>query len=147
MSRIAEMYKKHTGDEYLAGLWKSQLIERLNWVVISPVAQPQNHFRVPSWSWAAVDSAVLPQRTNLPRDDDLVELINAMVEIPKTPVGWQHINGSIELRGCGSQVTIWEGSQRSSMGENVVLKPVDLASRFFAYPDTIDTTFEDGKIL
>jgi hypothetical protein len=147
MSGIAEMFKKHTGDEYLAGLWKSRLIEGMNWVVVSPVARPQNHFRVPSWSWAAVDSAVLPQRTNLPRDDDLVEVINTIVEIPKIPTGRQHINGSIELRGCLSKATIWEGSRRSSTGENVVLKLVDLPSRFFAYPDTTDTTFEDGNIL
>lgn len=33
------------------------------------------------------------------------------------------------------------------MSENVVLKLVDLPSRFFAYLDTTDTTFEDGKIL
>lgn len=147
MSGVAEMYKKHTGDEFLAGLWKSRLIEGLNWVVVSPVARPRNHFRVPSWSWAAVDSAVLPQPINLPRDDDLVEVINAMVESPKTPIGWQHIKGSIELRGSLSKATVEEGSRSSSTDENIVLKLVDLPSRFFAYPDTTDTTFEDGKTL
>ena len=33
------------------------------------------------------------------------------------------------------------------MGENVVLKLVDLPPRFFVYPDTTNTIFEDGKIL
>ncbi|KAM5344461.1 hypothetical protein ACJ41O_012997 [Fusarium nematophilum] len=147
MAGIAELFRKNSGDEHLAGLWKSRLVEGLNWVVIDPAARPQNTSRVPSWSWAAVDSTILPQRTNLPRDDDLVEVIDATVETPQTSAGWRHIRGSIQLRGCVSKVTLSGGSTRNPTAENSVLKLVDVPSRFFAYPDTTDTAFEGGKVL
>jgi hypothetical protein len=148
MSGIAEMFKENTGDEYLAGLWKSRLTEGLNWVVVDPVARPQNHLRAPSWSWAAVDSAVSPQQRRFPAEHGyLVEVINATVESPDTAAGWHQIRGSIDLRVCLSKAAISECMQRGPRGENIELKLVDLPSGFWAYPDTTDTTFEDGKIL
>ncbi|KAF4420111.1 HET-domain-containing [Fusarium acutatum] len=54
MAGIAEMFKKNSDDEYLAGLWRSRIVEGLNWVVLEPGPRPQNPERVPSWSWAAV---------------------------------------------------------------------------------------------
>lgn len=147
MSGIAEMYKKYTGDEYLAGLWRSRLVEGLNWLVTDPVAQPQNKFRVPSWSWAAVDSAVLLTRVNMPRDDDLVEILSAVAETPTTTAGWRHVQGSITLRGCLSKATVRECGVRSQTAENVIVKLEDFPSRLFAYPDTTNTTFDEGATL
>lgn len=146
MSGIAAMFKKNSGDEYLAGLWRSRLVEGLNWVVTDPVKRPENWPRVPSWSWAAVDSAVLPQSTNLPRDDDLVEIISAAVEeTPTTCIGWRHIRGAIEVRGCLTKATVF--GDGNSQTENTLLNLVGLACRFFAYPDAVDTKFQDGMVL
>ncbi len=144
MLGIAEMYRRHTGDDYLAGLWRSRLTEGLNWVVVRPAARPRNRFRVPSWSWAAVDSPVLPQPVNFPRDDDLIQVIRATVEDPETQAGWQHITGALELRGCISTSTVTESTPRSPAGENVVVKLADLSKHLYAYPDTTDATFEEG---
>ncbi|KAH7237062.1 uncharacterized protein BKA55DRAFT_597548 [Fusarium redolens] len=123
MAGIAEMFKKNSGDEYLAGLWRSRIVEGLNWVVIDPTSRPHNPSRVPSWSWAAVDSSVLPQRTNLPRDEDLVEVIDAGTHFSQTSSRSQQVKGSIQLRGC----------------------LLEMSSTVYAYPDTLETTFKSGE--
>ncbi|KAM6536393.1 hypothetical protein FALCPG4_002400 [Fusarium falciforme] len=54
---IAKLFQEHTGDEYVAGLWKSRLVEMLNWVVTTPRPGPVEYL-APSWSWASVQSSV-----------------------------------------------------------------------------------------
>ena len=47
-------------DEYLFGLWKSELLEQLLWyrsTKSNPSPRPQSH-SAPSWSWASIDSPV-----------------------------------------------------------------------------------------
>ncbi|EGU83625.1 hypothetical protein FOXB_05873 [Fusarium oxysporum f. sp. conglutinans Fo5176] len=124
MAGIAEMFKKNTGDEYLAGLWRSRIVEGLNWVVLDPTSRPQNSCRVPPWSWAAVDSSVLPQRTNLPRDEDLVDIIDAKSHPGQTSSRSQLVKGSIQLRG---------------------LQLLEMPSTIYACPDTFETTFKGGE--
>ncbi|EXM19614.1 hypothetical protein FOTG_12466 [Fusarium oxysporum f. sp. vasinfectum 25433] len=123
MAGIAEMFKKNTGDEYLAGLWRSRIVEGLNWVVLDPTSRPQNSCRVPPWSWAAVDSSVLPQRTNLPRDEDLVDIIDAKSHPGQTSSRSQLVKGSIQLRGY----------------------LLEMPSTIYACPDTLETTFKGGE--
>lgn len=150
MEGIASMFKRHTGDDYLAGLWRSRLVEGLNWIVVNPLARPLERFRAPSWSWAAVNSAVLPQRVNLPRDKDLIEVISAMVEIPETPVGWREVRGHIKLRGCLTEATILEGCTQMRPKRNTSATPIkllDYPSRFFVLPDTTNVTFTAGEQL
>ncbi|PNP80968.1 hypothetical protein FNYG_05435 [Fusarium nygamai] len=146
MAGIAEMFKKNSGDEYLAGLWRSRIVEGLNWVTLEPGPRPQNPERVPSWSWAAVDSCVLPQRTNLPRDEDLIEVIDVRTHLIQTSSRSQQLKGSIELRGCISGGTVGEGS-RGIGAEHTKLKLLEMSSTIYAYPDTLETTFQAGESL
>jgi len=46
-------------SSYLAGLWRLRLESELRWEMIDP-SQPRPPYRVPSWSWASVDSKVCP---------------------------------------------------------------------------------------
>jgi hypothetical protein len=144
MAGIAEMFKKNSGDEYLAGLWRSRIVEGLNWVVIDPTSRPHNPSRVPSWSWAAVDSSVLPQRTNLPRDEDLVEVIDAGTHFSQTSSRSQQVKGSIQLRGCVCKATVRESSRKIG-AENNTLQFLEMSSTVYAYPDTLETTFKSGE--
>ncbi|KAL5378732.1 hypothetical protein DPSP01_008955 [Paraphaeosphaeria sporulosa] len=150
MSGIASKFKKHTGDEYLAGLWRSRLVEGLNWIVVNPVARPLERFRAPSWSWAAVDSAVFPQKVNLSRNDDLIEVISAVVDDPVTPAGWGEVLGRIKLRGCVTEATILEGYMDMRPKEHLSATPIKLLhfpSKFFVLPDTTSVTFATGEQL
>ncbi|KAF5604235.1 heterokaryon incompatibility protein [Fusarium pseudoanthophilum] len=146
MAGIAEMFRKNSGDEYLAGLWRSRIVEGLNWVVLEPGPRPQDPERVPSWSWAAVDTCVLPQRTNLPRDEDLIEVIDVRTHIAQSSSRSQKLKGFIELRGCISGGTVGESS-RSIGAEHTVLKLLEISSTIYAYPDTIESTFQAGESI
>ncbi|SCO90811.1 related to tol protein [Fusarium oxysporum] len=144
MAGIAEMFKKNTGDEYLAGLWRSRIVEGLNWVVLDPTSRPQNPCRVPPWSWAVVDSSVLPQRTNLPRDEDLVDIIDAKSHPGQTSSRSQLVKGSIQLRGYVCKGTVRESCRRIGM-EYTRLQLLEMPSTIYACPDTLETTFKGGE--
>lgn len=56
LSNVASAYSQILEDEYVAGLWKSHLIECLCWQSVK--CKPVTGYRAPSWSWASVDGLV-----------------------------------------------------------------------------------------
>ncbi|KAF4832018.1 hypothetical protein CGCTS75_v004924 [Colletotrichum tropicale] len=54
-SGIAKLFQEVTGDRYLAGLWRSRVLDLLNWTVFTPKPRLSSQYRAPSWSWASVD--------------------------------------------------------------------------------------------
>ncbi|KAF5632688.1 hypothetical protein F52700_6224 [Fusarium sp. NRRL 52700] len=64
LSGLAQQRKQVRGGVYLAGLWKDSLIHDLCWYHVSDynvatsggVGHRPQHYRAPSWSWAAVDT-------------------------------------------------------------------------------------------
>ncbi|RSL68613.1 hypothetical protein CEP54_002647 [Fusarium duplospermum] len=79
MAGISKLFEKVTGDEYLAGLWKSRFAAMLAWRVHSPGPLRSPGYRAPSWSWASVDGPVRPHGLSA-RAKPLVELVRAAVE-------------------------------------------------------------------
>ncbi|KAF2677449.1 hypothetical protein K458DRAFT_466245 [Lentithecium fluviatile CBS 122367] len=62
--------------QYLAGLWKSTLLEDLYWIVqnsFSGDLRPRPTWRAPSWSWASVDGPIV-----------------YLGRISRTPTSWRH---------------------------------------------------------
>lgn len=53
MANIAGAFKRLLDDEYIAGLWKSSLVESLCWQSLR--CKPMSEAVAPSWSWASVD--------------------------------------------------------------------------------------------
>ncbi|KXJ93543.1 heterokaryon incompatibility protein-domain-containing protein [Microdochium bolleyi] len=53
LSGIAKRQQRVTGDEYLAGMWRAELVRQLPWRVRPTRQKPA--WRAPSWSWASVD--------------------------------------------------------------------------------------------
>ncbi|KAH7418629.1 heterokaryon incompatibility protein-domain-containing protein [Cadophora sp. MPI-SDFR-AT-0126] len=59
-------------DVYLAGLWKSILLESLHWYPLSRSYSPSgrimayrpNGYRAPTWSWASIESPIRFEETN-----------------------------------------------------------------------------------
>jgi hypothetical protein len=65
LSGLAHVYLEVTGDEYLSGLWKSQLIDFLTWFAIAPMEKPPSGYIAPSWTWACGTGPVnLTRKTN-----------------------------------------------------------------------------------
>lgn len=54
---IAKLFQENTGDEYVAGLWKSRLVQMLDWTVTTPGPGAVDYL-APSWSWAPVQSSI-----------------------------------------------------------------------------------------
>lgn len=61
LAGLATAVASSSGDEYLAGIWRTGLIEGLLWskkeASKNALRRPDN-FRAPSWSWASVDGKV-----------------------------------------------------------------------------------------
>jgi hypothetical protein len=64
ISALAKKYEAFTGDEYLAGIWRSSILYQLAWRVDkipllswSRISRPPV-YRAPSWSWASVDGLI-----------------------------------------------------------------------------------------
>lgn len=58
---VANLFQEFTGDEYLAGLWRSRLCECLGWGARDDTKNRRpTHYRAPSWSWASIDGEVYP---------------------------------------------------------------------------------------
>lgn len=56
LSGVARTIQQETGDEYVAGLWRSALRRGMLWRYdLTPVPKA-SEYRAPSWSWAAIDS-------------------------------------------------------------------------------------------
>ncbi|KAF9477232.1 HET-domain-containing protein [Pholiota conissans] len=61
LGSIAETYQAILDDQYVAGLWKRNLLRDLLWAVRPPQGPDDSHlprpvvYRAPTWSWAAVD--------------------------------------------------------------------------------------------
>ncbi|KAL4906348.1 heterokaryon incompatibility protein-domain-containing protein [Aspergillus multicolor] len=55
---IAKLFQEATRDEYIAGIWRSRLLESLDWRVDEPIRKASAEYRAPSWSWASIDGPV-----------------------------------------------------------------------------------------
>jgi hypothetical protein len=54
-SGIAKLFQNSTEDIYIAGLWKSRLVETMHWYVDAPQPLLSLTNRAPSWPWASLD--------------------------------------------------------------------------------------------
>jgi hypothetical protein len=57
LSGVAKLFALESGKTYIAGLWKEDFLSQLLWEAASP-SNKIGIYRVPSWSWAAIDSQV-----------------------------------------------------------------------------------------
>lgn len=96
ISGLASVFEKLLDDEYVAGIWRSQLAEGLLWHGSS---RRVREYRAPSWSWASVDgrtpvrliqdyyqecrilAKVLNVNVNLKGDNPYGEVTDASIEI------------------------------------------------------------------
>ncbi|KAM7192081.1 Heterokaryon incompatibility protein (HET) domain containing protein [Naviculisporaceae sp. PSN 640] len=69
ISALAQRFSRVLGDQYIAGMWNSELFEGLSWYVnpmlpqknqrpAVPTSYPADHYVAPSWSWASTTMAI-----------------------------------------------------------------------------------------
>lgn len=58
LSGIARIIEEQIGDKYVAGLWRSTLLEGILWQAVGTrrnATSAPSEYRAPSWSWASID--------------------------------------------------------------------------------------------
>ncbi|XXH03771.1 hypothetical protein Hte_010177 [Hypoxylon texense] len=83
ISAVAAEFSKLSKDEYLAGLWRSNLARDLLWTTPDPTAHRPETWRAPTWSWASVDDTIL-YNTPPPKDAILLATIEEVGTIPRS---------------------------------------------------------------
>ncbi|TRX90161.1 hypothetical protein FHL15_008889 [Xylaria flabelliformis] len=71
---ISELFREVTGDQYICGMWRSSLLEQLNWWVDQPRPRVSTDYRAPSWSWASLDGPIRPHH-QAARNESLVSIL------------------------------------------------------------------------
>jgi len=100
---LAAKFQAHfgTNDEYLGGLWGTQIPAQLLWKVDrlpSGVDYPAE-YRAPSWSWASVDGRIDILRQNSNYDTHYVEVLDHKIEYVKGNVALGVTYGRLRIRG------------------------------------------------
>lgn len=100
ISGIAKIVQQKLEDDYLAGLWRRNLLEDLLWEVSRDEvrAQRPDRYRAPSWSWASVDGRISCQ-SSWPGGHDRITVLNAEVSLQSVDLTGQVKAGEICLRG------------------------------------------------
>ena len=98
ISAVASVVAEATGDCYLAGLWRNNLLAGLAWVAIYPKAAlsgcefgeaPHQEYLAPTWSWASLPrvASYSSYRTRHSCDADLdASVLDAWTDVKKD--GW-----------------------------------------------------------
>ncbi|PYH67665.1 HET domain-containing protein [Aspergillus vadensis CBS 113365] len=136
---IAELFQDITGDEYVAGWWKSRLLESLDWRVFEPQERRSACYRAPSWSWGSVDGPVTPSGLSASAEF-LVSIVDFHVATGSSGTTDNVLKGYLELRG-----TVLVGVCRNLSNGN---RAIDIEGRqlpVWIYPDSSDTQFQEGK--
>ncbi|KAK4107073.1 HET-domain-containing protein [Canariomyces notabilis] len=75
ISGIAKVYSEVLRSDYLAGLWRVDLLHDLAWMMCQvPNKQPLQK-RAPSWSWAAIDGMIVSGPLSRPRAQYAAEVV------------------------------------------------------------------------
>lgn len=100
ISGIASLYAEKIGEEYLAGLWRHQLIEGLMWQSLR--WRHVSEYRAPSWSWASGDG--IPAAEMIVDYTAMAEILDAKVILKGTNPFGEVTDGWIKLRAPCEQL-------------------------------------------
>jgi hypothetical protein len=99
-SGIAGLFQTVTGDQYLAGLWRSKLVEQLGWSVNQYLPTIDMQRPAPSWSWASitrpVDAGTFINERSVKHH---VSIVEAQVKTVQADALGEVLHGHITLNG------------------------------------------------
>jgi hypothetical protein len=98
---LATEFSSLSGDQYLAGLWRAQLLHDLMWSTWPELhlVKPEN-WRAPTWSWASIDNDITFDR--LPGKDTtlLAEIVNTECTLRHERLEFGEVkDGLLEING------------------------------------------------
>ncbi|CVL08514.1 related to tol protein [Fusarium mangiferae] len=95
ISGLASIFAERLGDQYLAGLWRSDLVVGLCWQGLKHGRRRVREYRAPSWSWASVDGHIslgFPLAYNI-----LATIMDAEVRLKGANPYGEVLEGKIEI--------------------------------------------------
>ncbi|KAI1027258.1 hypothetical protein LB504_008092 [Fusarium proliferatum] len=95
ISGLASIFAERLGDQYLAGLWRSDLVVGLCWQGLKHGRRRVREYRAPSWSWASVDGHIslgFPLAYNI-----LATIMDAEVTLKGANPYGEVLEGKIEI--------------------------------------------------
>ncbi|KAH7094250.1 heterokaryon incompatibility protein-domain-containing protein [Paraphoma chrysanthemicola] len=100
---VLEIQRLLNGDTYLAGLWKSTLLEELLWETKDPDSfRPEELKNIPSWSWASVQGSIAYDEVGSIRWEEIslptAEIIDVEVNGPGVVYG-NITSGHVTIKG------------------------------------------------
>ncbi|KAH7312978.1 heterokaryon incompatibility protein-domain-containing protein [Rhexocercosporidium sp. MPI-PUGE-AT-0058] len=113
VSAIAQEMGERRGDQYMAGMWQSSLLETLLWMREAklPVKRPER-YRAPSWSWASIEGEIdFPGRYAADDDDGrhsrlVIELVTCHTQLENSVAPYGAVrSGILKLKGKLRQAT------------------------------------------
>lgn len=141
-SGIAKLFQEVTGDEYIAGLWKSNILEGLDWCVYDLRPELCQIYHAPSWSWTSVEGPFKPSFLGL-SSRQFVTLVHMEV----SPCGMDPtgavIGGHITLEGV---LTRARKLYTRDTGESLLI----VGSNYMSvriYLDKISIAIQDGQLF
>ncbi|EOA82784.1 uncharacterized protein SETTUDRAFT_43617 [Exserohilum turcica Et28A] len=82
LSGAARLIQERTGDRYLAGLWKSNLVAGLMWQATCQKKAGANHkttYIAPTWSWASIQDHVIHYQHSIHNHPFQLKVVDAQV--------------------------------------------------------------------
>ena len=146
VKRLQPLFK----TDYLAGLWKDDLLQQLLWHVesydkagrsLSGEKRPE--YRAPSWSWASIDARiVLHQQSEYLKVSHMATIIEAHVTPVTEDITGQILNGYIRLRATLFPLKVGESTELGYL--SLRLDWERLASTYDAVPDVWPQSAVEG---
>ena len=141
LSGIARTFQRvRPQDQYLAGLWKSSMMDDLAWYPkfgIERLRRPER-WRAPTWSWASVCQQVMFVRPSGNPENYYCLLVRASTTFSSDPTG-EVSSGSLVLSGPTKLAKVIEAEDQA----NFTLEAAGLT--LFCNGDSV-TDFESGKV-
>lgn len=98
ISGIAKMVQSVIHDEYVAGMWREDLVGQLLWRIDGQTIRPLV-YRAPSWSWTSVEGKVEFAWYPHDRRDMDAEIVNLHIEYATEDKTGQILSGWLDLKG------------------------------------------------
>lgn len=117
VSGMASKFAKKVQSEYLAGLWRNNLVHDLFWQTAA-IATKSKTYRAPSWSWASLDGRINWPSWRFYSSCNKCSMYCTMLHVQTTPAGLDPYgavkDGFLKVQGALEEVeVVWVGGDRS----------------------------------
>lgn len=126
LSGIAKHIMPHTGDTYVAGMWRKSLGTHLFWITLTdPRTSRPQVYRAPTWSWASLDGRI--GFRDCSEEECLVQVKDVSLQYATEDITGAVTSGWLDLRGSLKPMKLCPKVHVYGAGEQFDCPPVNMA--------------------